>query len=89
MLSSAILGFNSLLYPFKWCLALVPILPHPLIEMLEAPLPLLVGITRREYKDVTLNQCERDSKIWVFLETGEVIWNQDGTTVPELDFRSD
>jgi hypothetical protein len=26
--SSAILGLNSLLYPFKWCLALVPILPH-------------------------------------------------------------
>ena len=48
-LSSAILGFNSLLYPFKWCLALVPILPRPLIEMLEAPLPLLVGISRREF----------------------------------------
>jgi hypothetical protein len=55
MLSSAILGFNSLLYPFKWCLALVPILPHPLIEMLEAPLPILVGITKREYREITLS----------------------------------
>jgi hypothetical protein len=56
MLSTAILGFNSLLYPFKWCLALVPILPQPLIEMLEAPLPLLVGITNREYRQLLGSQ---------------------------------
>ena len=76
--SAAILGLHSLLYPFKWCLALVPILPHPLIEMIEAPLPLLVGITYREYRDLSLSQCERDSKIWVFLETGNIVWNKDG-----------
>lgn len=88
MLSSAILGLNSLLHPFKWCLALVPILPHPLIEMLEAPLPLLVGISRREYKDVTLTQEERDSKIWVFLDSGEVLYAKDQPLV-ELAFNID
>lgn len=56
LLSSSILGFNSLLYPFKWCLALVPILPHPLIEMIEAPLPILVGITKREYREINLTK---------------------------------
>ncbi len=68
---------NSLLYPFKWCLALVPILPNPLIEMLEAPLPILVGITKREYRDVikTLTQEEVNSKIWVFLDSGKIIWD--------------
>ena len=74
MLSSAILGFSSLLYPFKWCLALVPILPHPLIEMLEAPLPILVGITKKEYKEMSLTPDEINCKIWVFLETGEIKW---------------
>ena len=54
MLSSVILGLNALLYPFKWFLALVPILPHPLVEMIEAPLPLLVGITEREYKGLNM-----------------------------------
>jgi len=52
------LGLNSLLYPFKWCLALVPMLPQPLIEMLEAPLPILVGITKKEYKEMTLSEEE-------------------------------
>jgi hypothetical protein len=49
LISKAILGFNSLLFPFKWCLALVPILPHSLIDMLDAPVPLLIGITKKEY----------------------------------------
>jgi hypothetical protein len=73
-LSSAILGFSSLLHPFKWCLALVPILPAPLIEMLEAPLPLLVGITKKEYKQITLSPEEKDDKIWVFLESKQIVW---------------
>lgn len=54
LISSAILGLNCLLYPFKWCFALVPILPHPLIDMIEAPVPLLVGITKKEYRELTL-----------------------------------
>jgi hypothetical protein len=86
MLSSAILGFNSLLYPFKWCFALVPILPHPLIDMLEAPVPILVGITKREYKDLSLTDDEKDSKIWVFLENGTVLWNKDQQKVPFFHF---
>lgn len=44
--SNAILGLNSLTYPFKWCFALIPILPRQMIDFLEAPLPLLVGITK-------------------------------------------
>lgn len=71
--------------------------------MLEAPLPLLVGITNREYKQLIgssnndssfntnqngrestqgppsstfLSEQEMNSKIWVFLEKGEVKWNK-------------
>jgi len=45
--------------------------------MLEAPLPILVGITKREYRDVikTLTQEEVNSKIWVFLDSGKIIWD--------------
>lgn len=64
-MTAAILGINSLIYPFKWCFAFVPILPHPLIEMIEAPVPLLVGITNREYNDLNLQKEDRESKIWV------------------------
>ena len=84
-ISSSILGLNSLLHPFNWCFALVPILPNPLIETLEAPLPILVGITMREYRELNLTQDERDSKIWVFLDKSEIIWNKDVLEFPEFD----
>lgn len=77
MISSAILGLNCLLHPFKWCFALVPILPHPLIDMIEAPVPLLVGITKKEYRELNLSEDERCTKVWVFLDKGEVEWNDE------------
>ena len=49
MTSSFIMGFFQLISPFKWCFSLIPCLPIALIEMLEAPIPLIVGITEREY----------------------------------------
>lgn len=44
VLSSAILGLQTLLYPFQWQHALITILPHHLIEICQAPIPVLAGI---------------------------------------------
>jgi hypothetical protein len=41
-----------------------------LIEMLEAPIPLIVGLTQAEYNmiiDEQLLENEMDSKIWIHL----------------------
>jgi hypothetical protein len=54
--------------------------------MIEAPLPLLVGITKREYRNLDLTPQEKSSKIWVFLESGEVIWSDD--PVPSFDIKT-
>jgi len=78
------LGLHSLIYPFKWCLALIPILPRPLIEVLEAPLPILVGITNQMYRDTTLSEEERKSKIWVFLDTATVDWSGEPVKAPKF-----
>lgn len=86
--SSAILALNSLLYPFKWCMALVPLLPHQLIEMLEAPMPMLVGITHREYRNLNLTQAERDTKVWVNLTSKQITWSEQETFLI-LDLKTD
>ena len=52
-ISSLILGLESLLRPFKWTMALVPILPEQLLDTIEAPLPLLAGITRENFAQVS------------------------------------
>jgi len=43
-------------------MAMMPVLPSALIEALEAPLPLLAGITLKQQKKLIslLNQRERD-----------------------------
>ena len=82
MTSAVILGLNSLLYPFKWCLALIPILPRPLIEVLEAPLPILVGITESMLHHITLDESEISSKIWVNLSKQTISWQTDYENTP-------
>ena len=47
--SSFILGMNQLISPLKWCFSLIPVLPVALVDMLDAPVPLIVGITPSEY----------------------------------------
>lgn len=44
-LSAAVLGINELISPFKWCHAMIPVLPSELLDVLEAPFPILVGLT--------------------------------------------
>ena len=48
--SSVILGLESLLRPFTWKMALIPILPAMLLDFLEAPIPLLAGVSRDQYE---------------------------------------
>ena len=44
LLTSVVLGLYNLLRPFIWPHVIVPVLPTNLFEILEAPIPILVGI---------------------------------------------
>lgn len=46
VLSSSILGLQTLLYPFQWQHALITILPQKLVEICQAPIPVLAGILK-------------------------------------------
>ena len=43
--SQFIMGLESLARPFQWQMCLIPVLPTVLFDKIDAPLPLLVGIT--------------------------------------------
>ncbi|CAG9319379.1 unnamed protein product [Blepharisma stoltei] len=67
--SSCVLGFYSLLRPFNWTHLLTPILPESLKDVLEAPVPLLVGLptapqsyTNKKYSHI----------IWVILDEPKI-----------------
>lgn len=44
ILSSCVLGLQTLLYPFQWQHALITILPQSLTEICQAPIPVLAGM---------------------------------------------
>jgi len=46
-------AFMSFLFPLQWSYTLIPILPGEMIDVLDAPLPFMVGIesdTLKEYE---------------------------------------
>ena len=54
--------------------------------MLDAPVPLLAGLTKKVYKEITLTPEEKASKTWVFLESGIIKWSEDDRSIPRFDF---
>lgn len=49
VVSNVIFALKMLLRPFMWCLSLIPVLPRPLFDYLTQPLPVLVGISEKDY----------------------------------------
>lgn len=52
LLSSATLGMQSFLHPFKWSYVQIPILPRSLVDMVEAPMPFIVGLLKSHLNEV-------------------------------------
>jgi len=74
LLSSTILAFCGLLSPFKWEHIVIPIVPNICLEMLEAPVPFIMGIPKSVDEGVQLvndNWCQ-DTMI-VLLDIGKVM----------------
>jgi hypothetical protein len=67
-LSSVILGLHSLISPFSWCHTLIPVLPANLWEILDTPIPILVGLTHKSFKYLELDTDLIQSKTWVYLD---------------------
>ncbi|CAG9310418.1 unnamed protein product [Blepharisma stoltei] len=60
LLTSCVLGFTALLRPFRWPNLLIPIVPNSVIDLLDAPVPLLAGICQRP--------TNKENIIWVMLD---------------------
>jgi hypothetical protein len=45
VVSAFVMGLEELIRPFQWQMSMIPVLPQSLEETIDAPVPLLVGIT--------------------------------------------
>ena len=60
LLSSAVLGMQCFLHPFKWSYVQIPILPQSLVDIIEAPMPFIIGLLRSHLRYVpSLNESQR------------------------------
>ena len=65
----------SLLYPFKWCLVYVPVLPCQLVDYLYSPVKYVYGLNS-EFKDDVLIRCTSEVCI-VDLDQGKIEANDE------------
>ena len=64
LLTSCVLGLTSLMKPFKWIHLMMPVVPQCLKEVIEAPLPFIVGL----HGAPPLNRISYSHIIWVLLD---------------------
>eukprot|EP00826_Nyctotherus_ovalis_P016279 TRINITY_DN14702_c0_g1_i2.p1 TRINITY_DN14702_c0_g1~~TRINITY_DN14702_c0_g1_i2.p1 ORF type:complete len:257 (+),score=26.25 TRINITY_DN14702_c0_g1_i2:338-1108(+) len=73
-LFSPSLGYCMLLHPFKWQNILIPIVPNKCLELLEAPVPCIMGLkgTVTQGKQIAQSMVMQETMI-VLLDSGEII----------------
>jgi hypothetical protein len=67
-------GFLSFLFPFVWQGCYIPILPLHMIEILDAPIPLLVGC-HRDYFSITPSSKRPSCVVFVDVDLDKVFYN--------------
>jgi hypothetical protein len=77
---------RALINPFQWYHVFIPVLPKVLLEILEAPVPLIAGVPSEQLDYVNETQIMNKSKTWVSLEDNftEIQWAEDEDDVDPL-----
>jgi hypothetical protein len=95
LLSSAVLGMQCFLLPFKWNYVQIAILPKSLIEMVEAPMPFLVGLLKTHLQFVQhslspdLPDCTEKLIVYLNDKKKEVHVDTSCIKLPIPDFKKD
>ena len=69
-MTAALLGIRALLYPFTWWHTFIPTLPTYMIDILDAPVPILIGLSKEQFKEI--NHLNIPNRTWVFLDEDRV-----------------
>ena len=63
--SYAVIGLRALLSPFKWWHVFMPLFPNMLMDIIEAPIPILVGMSSEQFKIIDQGI---ENRMWVHLD---------------------
>jgi len=75
LLSLTVHAVAALIYPFRWQHIFLPIVPHGLLDYLQAPMPWIAGVPRHLLP--FLAKMELEEAVVVNLDTGKIRLNED------------
>jgi hypothetical protein len=84
-------GLLSFLFPFVWQGCYVPILPIQMIEMLDAPVPLLAGMNYTEVEAIQNEfQCSNENIVFVNIDSDQLTfgWGNDPIKTAEEPYQN-
>lgn len=61
----------SLLFPLNWKHTFIPILPSVMIDVIDAPLPFLIGIESETFKE-GCSEINSEDVFKVYLDTNQI-----------------
>jgi hypothetical protein len=79
ILTPVALALVSLLFPFSWCGIFIPVLPETLIDVLDAPVPFLVGYDA-DYLRKTPSEHRPEGVIFINLDANTIELGYDAET---------
>ena len=59
---------KALVHPFTICHSIIPVLPRALMDYLEAPVPLLIGLSKQQLIDEGIEMTSKTPITWIDLE---------------------
>ena len=68
ILTTMVLGFIYLIQPFKWPYILIPNLPRELLEILDSPVPFVIGLlgTKEDYIEYLNGAFENNTNVIIY-----------------------
>ena len=88
--SCAVLALRALIYPFKICFTMIPVLPQAVVDYLSAPVPLMIGVSSVILENNNINYFESSANIgeetnWIHLDDeSQSLWNSGEFPIPYL-----
>jgi len=62
---------RALLFPFKWWHIFIAVVPLSLLEVIEAPVPVMIGLLKEQYETLSIEQIE--NRMWIKLDKDTIM----------------
>ena len=83
--SNAVQAIRAFVEPFSICHSVIPVLPQALFNYLDAPVPLLLGVSKLQLKENSIEPTNQTPISWIDLDDPKSsIWSLETVPIPSF-----